>query len=63
MVIGGQYRGTLVLVPSVLWKKSTGTAVPVLLFLNFQAVLGTSAKSFIIKKEKFCTATPSAAFV
>ena len=34
--IGGQYRGTfLVLVPSVLWKKSTCTAVPVLLFLNF----------------------------
>ena len=33
--IGGQYRGTfLVPVPSVLWK-STGTAVPVLLFLNF----------------------------
>ena len=32
----GQYRGTfLVPVPSVLWKKCTGTAVPVLSFLNF----------------------------
>ena len=31
------YRGTfLVPVPSVLWKKSTGTAVPVLLFLNLR---------------------------
>ena len=34
--IAGQYRGTfLVPVPSVLCKKSIGTAVAVLLFLNF----------------------------
>ena len=36
--IGGQYRGTFLVplpVPSVLWKKSTGTAVPVLLLFNF----------------------------
>ena len=36
MFIDGQYRGTfLVPVPSILWKKSTSTTVPVLLFLNF----------------------------
>ena len=52
-VIGGQYRGTfLVPVPSVLWKKSTATALAVLLFLNFWAVLGTFGKSFIIPKSR-----------
>ena len=42
-----QYHDTfsvLVPVPSVLWKKSTGIAVPVLLFLNYKMVLGTFAK-------------------
>ena len=65
--IGGQYRGT---VPRYFFstgnvgtvKKRTGTAVPVLLFLKFLAVLGTFAKSFKIKKE-VCAATPSAATV
>ena len=45
----GSTRYFLVPVPSVLWKRSTGTAVPVLLFFNFEAVLGTFAKSSVKK--------------
>ena len=40
----------LVPVPSVLWKKSTGTAVPVLIFFHFEKVHNAFAKSSIIKK-------------
>ena len=52
IIIGGQYHkyffgtstvGTL--------EKSTGTAVAVLSFFNFYAVLGPFAKSFVIKKK------------
>ena len=48
----GSTRYFLVPVPSVLWKRSTGTAVPVLLFFNFEAVLGTFAKSSVKKNHK-----------
>ena len=52
--MGGQYRDTVTryffsagTVGTL--EKSTSTAVSVLLFLNFLAVLGTFAKSFVIK--------------
>ena len=52
--IGGQYRGTFF---------CTGTAVSVLLFLNFWEVFGAFAKSSIMKKGAVCSTTPSAAIV